>query len=64
MSKTRRQTQPANHQQERDVMEIYTIALLLSLLLGAALAPRAMAQSAPQPPLITEQEVQAIGVDA
>ena len=45
-------------------MGIQTIALLLSLLLGAALAPGAMAQSTPQPTLITEQEVQAIGVDA
>jgi hypothetical protein len=45
-------------------MKIQTIALSLSLLLGAALAPRAMAQSTPQPTSITEQEVQAIGVDA
>ena len=45
-------------------MKIQTIALSLSLLLGAALAPGAMAQSTPQPTLITEQEVQAIGVDA
>src|SRR6266508_1791141 len=45
-------------------MKTHTIALSLSLLLGAALAPGAMAQSAPQPTLITEQEVQAIGVDA
>jgi hypothetical protein len=45
-------------------MNIQTIALSLSLLLGAALAPGAMAQSAPQPTLITEQEAQAIGVDA
>jgi hypothetical protein len=45
-------------------VKTYTIALSLSLLLGAALAPGAMAQSTPQPTLITEQEVQAIGVDA
>jgi hypothetical protein len=45
-------------------MKIHTLALSLSLLLGAALAPGAMAQSTPQPTLITEQEVQAIGVDA
>src|SRR5512132_4396340 len=45
-------------------MKTHTIALSLSLLLGAALAPGAMAQSAPQPTLITEQEVQVIGVDA
>jgi hypothetical protein len=40
------------------------LVLSLSLLLGAALAPAAMAQSAPPPSLITEQEVQAIGIDA
>src|SRR5882724_11819415 len=45
-------------------MKTHTIALSLSLLLSAALAPGAMTQSAPQPTSITEQEVQAIGVDA
>jgi len=40
------------------------IALSLSLLLGVALTPAAIAQSTPQPTLITEQEVQAIRVDA
>jgi hypothetical protein len=64
MSKARRHTPLANHQPEEDVMKIPTIALSLSLLLGAALAPGAMAQSTPQPALTTEQEVQAIGVDA
>src|SRR5215831_16191457 len=46
------------------IMKRHTIALSLILLLVIALAPGAMAQSAPQPTLITEQEVQAIGVDA
>src|SRR5262245_31823595 len=64
MSHVRRQTPPANHQQEGDVMKLPAMALSLGLFLGAALAPGAMAQSTPQPTLITEQEVQAIGVDA
>jgi hypothetical protein len=63
MSKDRRQTPPTIQSQE-DIMKTHTIALSLSLLLGAALAPGAMAQSAPQPTLIAEQEVHAIGVDA
>src|SRR5262245_33701628 len=46
------------------IMKRHTIALSLILLLVIVLAPGAMAQSAPQPTLITEQEVQAIGVDA
>jgi hypothetical protein len=41
-----------------------TIALSLILLFGIAFAPGSMAQSAPQPTLITEQEVRSIGVDA
>src|SRR4029450_9015231 len=45
-------------------MKTHTMALSLSLLLGAALVPGAMAQSTPQPTLITEQEVQTIGADA
>ena len=45
-------------------MKLQTIALSLSLLLGVGLAPGATTQSTPQPTLITEQEVQAIGVDA
>jgi len=40
------------------------IALSLSLLLGVAHTPVAIAQSTPQPTLITEQEVQAIRGDA
>jgi hypothetical protein len=43
-------------------MDTKTVALSLSLLLGAALAPGAMAQGASQ--AITEQEAQAIAVDA
>jgi hypothetical protein len=39
-----------------------TIALTLSLLIGPALAPTAMAQSAS--PAITEEQAHAIGVDA
>jgi hypothetical protein len=39
-----------------------SLALLLSILVGPALAPTAMAQGAP--PAITEQEAHAIGVDA
>ena len=38
--------------------------LLGSLACGAVLAPGALGQIAPQPPSITEQEVQAIGMDA
>ena len=54
----------SNHQQQEDIMKRHMLVLSLSLLLGAALAPAAMAQSAPPPSLITEQEVQAIGIDA
>ena len=43
-------------------MDTKTVALSLSLLLGAALAPGTMAQGASQ--AITEQEAQAIAVDA
>jgi hypothetical protein len=45
-------------------MKLPAMALSLSLLLGAALAPGPLAQSTPQPTAITEQEAQAIGVDA
>jgi hypothetical protein len=39
-----------------------SLALLLSMLVGPALAPMAMAQGTP--PAITEQEAHVIGVDA
>jgi hypothetical protein len=45
-------------------MKIPAMGLSLSLLLGVVITPGVMAQSTPQPTLITEQEVQAIGVDA
>jgi hypothetical protein len=41
-----------------------TIALTLGLLFGLALAPVALAQSAPQAPVLSEQDAHAIGVDA
>jgi hypothetical protein len=45
-------------------MKIHMLTLSLSLILSTALTPGAMAQSTPQPTVITEQEVHAIGVDA
>jgi hypothetical protein len=64
LNKAQRLTHLVTHQQDEDGMNLPTIALSLGFLLGAVLALGAMAQSTPQPTVITEQEVQAIGVDA
>ena len=45
-------------------MQRVTAILFGSLACGAVLAPGALGQIAPQPPSITEQEAQAIGIDA